>query len=112
MSYTYLNINNNSMCDYNIFFSYISNKNNDFFVWAKTINISNSSLSTFQDNKSNMWLESWNACVVKEKIIDFVKNVTDPTSPDYILPEDRIAVFDNDGTMWSENLFPSRPFLS
>lgn len=86
-------------------------KNNDFFVLAKTSNISNSSLSTFQDNKSNMWLDSWNAGVVKEKIIDFVKNVTDPTSPDYILPEDRIAVFDNDGTMWSEKPIPFQAFF-
>lgn len=86
-------------------------KNNDFFVLAQASNISNSFLATFQDNKSNMLLGSWNAGVVKEKIIDFVKNVTDPSSPVYILPEDRIAVFDNDGTMWSEKPAPFQAFF-
>jgi haloacid dehalogenase-like hydrolase len=47
-------------------------------------------------------LPSWNQGVVKEMIVDFVNNVTSPESPNYVPPEDRIAVFDNDGTLWSE----------
>ena len=47
-------------------------------------------------------LPSWNQGTVKERIVNFVNNVTNPESPNYVPPEDRIAVFDNDGTTWSE----------
>jgi haloacid dehalogenase-like hydrolase len=47
-------------------------------------------------------LPSWNHDIVKERIVDFVKNVTNYENTNYIQPEDRIAVFDNDGTMWAE----------
>jgi hypothetical protein len=38
----------------------------------------------------------------KQSIIDFVNEVTNEASPNYVKPEDRIATFDNDGTLWSE----------
>ena len=38
----------------------------------------------------------------KTRIIEFVETVTDPASPDFIDPKDRIATFDNDGTLWAE----------
>ena len=47
-------------------------------------------------------LPSWNAGDTKSAIIGFVEAVTDPTSEDYVTPADRIAVFDNDGTLWAE----------
>jgi FMN phosphatase YigB (HAD superfamily) len=47
-------------------------------------------------------LASWNNSKVKSEIINFVKTVTNKENPDYIPPEDRIATFDNDGTLWSE----------
>jgi phosphoglycolate phosphatase-like HAD superfamily hydrolase len=47
-------------------------------------------------------LGSWNEGQAKETITDFVKAVTDRKSKDYVAPADRIAVFDNDGTLWSE----------
>lgn len=47
-------------------------------------------------------LPSWNEGFTKQAIIDFVSAVTDRDSPDYVKPEDRIATFDNDGTLWSE----------
>jgi phosphoserine phosphatase len=47
-------------------------------------------------------LPSWNQGIVKARILNFVKNVTDPENTNYITPEDRIAVFDNDGTLWAE----------
>ncbi len=47
-------------------------------------------------------LPSWNEGQTKESIIAYVSNVTDPGSPDFIPVEDRIATFDNDGTLWSE----------
>ena len=37
-----------------------------------------------------------------QKIVEFVEDVTDPTSPNYIPPEDRIATFDMDGTFYCE----------
>ena len=47
-------------------------------------------------------LPSWNETTAKQRIIDFVKTVTTEDSKQYIASENRIAVFDNDGTLWSE----------
>jgi len=47
-------------------------------------------------------LPSWNAGPAKQRIVDFVAAVTDPTGRQFVAPADRIAVFDNDGTLWSE----------
>ncbi|RLA25835.1 MAG: haloacid dehalogenase-like hydrolase [Gammaproteobacteria bacterium] len=47
-------------------------------------------------------LPSWNKGAAKSSIIEFVQTVTDKSSPDYVQPDERIATFDNDGTLWSE----------
>jgi phosphoserine phosphatase len=47
-------------------------------------------------------LPSWNDGPAKKSIIEFVQAVTDQTSKDFVKPAERIAVFDNDGTLWSE----------
>jgi phosphoserine phosphatase len=47
-------------------------------------------------------LPSWNVGAAKENIQAFVSDVTDPRSKYFIPVEERIAVFDNDGTLWSE----------
>ncbi|MBA3964738.1 MAG: haloacid dehalogenase-like hydrolase [Nitrospirales bacterium] len=47
-------------------------------------------------------LPSWNEGQTKQEILDFVRNVTTASSPNFAPPEERIAVFDNDGTLWSE----------
>jgi phosphoglycolate phosphatase-like HAD superfamily hydrolase len=47
-------------------------------------------------------LPSWNESPARAKIIDFVARVTREGGPDYVRPAERIAVFDNDGTLWSE----------
>ena len=47
-------------------------------------------------------LPSWNDTPSKQAIIIFVNNVTSKNKPHYVPPEERIAVFDNDGTLWSE----------
>ncbi len=47
-------------------------------------------------------LPSWNEGPVKESILSFVEKVTDDESQDFVPPEERIAVFDNDGTLWAE----------
>lgn len=46
-------------------------------------------------------LESWRDGPTKAAILDFVDRVTG-TSPDHVAPEERVAVFDNDGTLWCE----------
>ena len=50
-------------------------------------------------------LPSWNDGATKQSIINFVKKVTDKSGPEYVPPEERIATFDNDGTLWSEQPF-------
>jgi hypothetical protein len=47
-------------------------------------------------------LPSWNDGKSKQSILAFVKQVTTQGSPDFVPPEERIATFDNDGTLWSE----------
>ncbi len=47
-------------------------------------------------------LPSWRDDAPKKAIQSFVASVTRDGSPDYVAPADRIAVFDNDGTLWSE----------
>lgn len=47
-------------------------------------------------------LPSWNEGAAKSSIINYVEAVTNETNTDFIKPADRIAVFDNDGTLWAE----------
>jgi phosphoglycolate phosphatase-like HAD superfamily hydrolase len=52
--------------------------------------------------RAEAWLPSWNDGASKARIVSFVQDVTDPTSRRYVPPAERIAVFDNDGTLWTE----------
>jgi phosphoserine phosphatase len=47
-------------------------------------------------------LASWNDTATKTAIIEFVERVSDPASPDFVPAAARVATFDNDGTLWSE----------
>jgi phosphoserine phosphatase len=47
-------------------------------------------------------LPSWNESAARARIVAFVQAVTDPAGRDYVAPADRVAVFDNDGTLWTE----------
>jgi phosphoglycolate phosphatase-like HAD superfamily hydrolase len=47
-------------------------------------------------------LAAWNDTASKKAIVAFVERVTGAESPDFVPPAERIAVFDNDGTLWSE----------
>ena len=47
-------------------------------------------------------LPSWNDGATKARIVGFVEAVTSKGGKDYVPPAERIAVFDNDGTLWSE----------
>jgi phosphoglycolate phosphatase-like HAD superfamily hydrolase len=47
-------------------------------------------------------LPSWNDTAPKKTIVAFVERVTKQGSPDFVPPAERIATFDNDGTLWAE----------
>jgi phosphoglycolate phosphatase-like HAD superfamily hydrolase len=47
-------------------------------------------------------LPSWNEGVSKKTLVDFVGRTTKPGAPDFVAPAERVAVFDNDGTLWAE----------
>jgi haloacid dehalogenase-like hydrolase len=47
-------------------------------------------------------LPSWNDGKAKQAIVEFVAKVTKEGSPDFVPPAERIATFDNDGTLWAE----------
>ena len=47
-------------------------------------------------------LPAWNDTETKRRIIDFVRAVSETGSPSFVPPEERIATFDNDGTLWVE----------
>lgn len=47
-------------------------------------------------------LTSWKEGAVRDAIVDFVETVSDRDNPAYVPEEERIAVFDNDGTLWCE----------
>ena len=47
-------------------------------------------------------LPSWSDGPTRDAVVSFVKDVTTEGGPHYVPPAERIAVFDNDGTLWSE----------
>ncbi len=77
----------------------------------------------FSQNNTSDPLPSWNEGKTKSAIINFVISATDQSSPLFVKPGDRIATFDNDGTLWCEQptiqivytiervkeMFPSHP---
>lgn len=54
------------------------------------------------EHSASLLLASWNDVPSRQSITAFVEKVTTPGSPDFVPAEKRIAVFDNDGTLWSE----------
>src|SRR5215831_13230763 len=56
-----------------------------------------------QTTPSGTPLPSWNDGAAKQALLDFVRATTDPASPNHVPPEDRIAVSDQDGTLWVEH---------
>ncbi|HEX3357847.1 MAG TPA: HAD family hydrolase [Tepidisphaeraceae bacterium] len=67
------------------------------FLIALLVSITQFPLALAQDS-----LPSWNDGPSKKAITDFVARVATEGSPDFVKPADRIAVFDNDGTLWCE----------
>ena len=56
-------------------------------------------------------LPSWNDGKAKQSIITFVEKVTKPGSPDFVPVAERIATFDNDGTLWCEQPAPVQAYF-
>ncbi len=59
-------------------------------------------LSPFLGAQSSAPLPSWNEGPTKAAIVKFVSDVTTQGSSSFVEPAERIAVFDNDGTLWTE----------
>lgn len=57
-------------------------------------------------------LPSWKDGPVKARILAFVRAVADQTGKDFVPPAERIAVFDNDGTLWADKFIGRRPVLA
>src|SRR5215468_11249092 len=51
-------------------------------------------------------LPSWNDTPTRGTILDFVEQVTDESAPGFVPPPERVAVLDNDGTLWCEKPMP------
>ena len=51
-------------------------------------------------------LPSWNDTPTRRAIVEFVERVTTEGGTDYVPPSERIATFDNDGTLWCEKPMP------
>jgi hypothetical protein len=51
-------------------------------------------------------LTSWNDAEARDAIVAFVRSVSSEGSASFIAPAERVAVFDNDGTLWSEKPIP------
>lgn len=59
-------------------------------------------LAFFQAACASRPLPSWREGQARSAILDFIDRTTDPASPDFVPRPERIAVFDNDGTLWAE----------
>jgi hypothetical protein len=86
-----------------------------FAAMLVTAGCSTRSTSPSSDSKASMPatdpLPSWNDGPARQAILHFVKTTTDKQSPKFIPPEDRIATFDQDGTMWVEHpIYSQVPF--
>ncbi len=57
-------------------------------------------------------LPTWNDGPAKQSILDFVARVTTDGSPDFVPVAERIAVYDNDGTLWCEKPLPVQLFFA
>jgi phosphoglycolate phosphatase-like HAD superfamily hydrolase len=61
------------------------------------------SVSASAQTASSGTLPSWNEGPAKQAILDFVRATIEQASPKFVPPEDRIATFDQDGTLWVEH---------
>jgi len=72
--------------------------------FKKTVNVAAVCLMLWVpvSQAENKVLSSWNDGAARQSIVAFVEAVTDAAGADYVPEAERVAVFDNDGTLWSE----------
>jgi len=75
-------------------------------------NQSNPETESIDEAISSNPLPSWKDGQNKSAIIDFVNQVIQQNGPNYVRPEERIATFDNDGTLWCEQPVAQLEFVS
>jgi hypothetical protein len=81
----------------------VNNVSRRAFVSAGAVAIFSARLGEAFGQTQNDSLPSWNEGPAKAAIFAFVKDATDKSSPKYVEPADRIATFDQDGTLWTEH---------
>jgi phosphoserine phosphatase len=72
-------------------------------AWPAIDGILGPATAQAQAVKSAIPLASWNDGPAKQAILDFVRKTTDSASPSFVPPVERIATFDQDGTLWVEH---------
>ncbi len=80
----------------------LSSKRTTFYYCRSILWFLFLSLSVVAHARSIDSLPSWNNGATKSAIVRFVKDVTKKGGPDFVPPAERIATFDNDGTLWCE----------
>jgi phosphoglycolate phosphatase-like HAD superfamily hydrolase len=73
------------------------------FVSTGAIALVSARLSIAEAQAQTDPLPSWNAGSAKDAILAFVRDASDKSSSNYVEPADRIATFDQDGTLWTEH---------
>ena len=73
------------------------------FLFTALLVAASCSVSIAQTTRD--WLPSWNDGANRTAIIDFVEATTTPGNSRFVNPSMRVAVFDNDGTLWAEQPF-------
>ena len=79
---------------------------------AFTSFIAHAALPTEASAKAGDPLPAWNDGKAKQSIINFVTKVTTPGSPDFVPVAERVATFDNDGTLWCEQPLPVQLYFA
>ncbi len=77
-------------------------KKNFFWFISLIILLSCSQQTNQKDNQQTDPLPSWNEGITKSAIIEYIEDVTNDKSENFIPVSERIATFDNDGNLWSE----------
>jgi phosphoserine phosphatase len=70
--------------------------------WVRVAAVASMAVSWTAPGFAQEPLPSWNDTAPKRAIVAFVERVTNQVSPDFVPPAERIATFDNDGTLWAE----------
>jgi phosphoglycolate phosphatase-like HAD superfamily hydrolase len=73
-----------------------------WFKWIRIAAVAATAVSWTAPGFAQEPLPSWNDSAPKKAIVTFVERVTQQGSPDFVPPAERIATFDNDGTLWAE----------